>query len=969
MAGAFFTSKLVAGDAKIKFVTSFSVELQVNRPASAWVDVLCDETIDPDKLVGAPAMLSYGYDEEESPHRFSGIIESITSFALPDSGGTLLFNYRIHIVDSLALAAWNEGCAIWLDLAAPDVIKKSLEECGIGSDKVDIRLTATYLKREFCVRYNESVLAFVNRLCEEEGIYYFWDLAGDDVKLVFADDSSNAAPIDGDEDVKYMPPTGMEDAHDAISHIFDRRRVVSGKFTLRDFNLETPKVDLTADAQSDVDTDLEMYDFPGIYGDVAEGKRLAKVRLEAEQVERHLVDLQLDCTRTHAGRLMKISDAQFADVAGEFFIVAVTHSMTRLGGDKTTGSIGDESYATAATVLPAKVKYRAPRITPVPIMEGPQTATVVCPDGAKTEEIETDEFGRGKVKFHWDPKSEQNDKISAWFRVGQIQTSGSMMLPRLGWEVIVEFEEGNPDRPYITGKLNNGAFMPPYALPEGRSRTAIMSHSSPGGDGTNEIRYEDKAGGEEIMIHSHKDTTIKAANNKTKNVGNNESAAVGANRTLQVGSNQDVKVTKASLNTIKGNQSVTVSAVRKVEVNAVTGLTVGGNASTTVGGMHYEMDGNPLEALIALAVAKAAEFAAEKAAEAAEHVKGAVMGKVNQVLGPVQGVVSQAQQLGGGMMALANGDMSGAGALIAGASGLPGASAVAGGLAGKGGGGGASNEGGGGHAEGGEGGGGEGGGGEGGGGGGGGGLKPVQPGLAATTHAGPGGKGASAGGIAAENLVSGMLTDVVQKGIRKGAKALAGGEGGDAAGGGSESGENEAGPKGDVAGVDGEDKDKGPGHNENLVSGSVTETVGSLKVQGTAEGIMLNATILTETIGAARAEIVLGNRAESVEGMKMEQSLGLIVLSKGDETENVGGAKTAMVGGAVVDLVKGGHSVEAATAATFIGAFHKVEAKTKITFKCGASSVVVDDSGITIESPLIMVTASKIELSDKVTEV
>lgn len=943
MGSAFFSSALSVGKWKADIVVSFQLDLHVSRPPHAWVDVLVNDELDVDDLVGETASLGFGYIDDDQPRIFGGVIESVTSFGAADSEGTRLFNYRLHIVHPLAMMAWFEGNRIWQDLSVKDIIEKQLEECGLGADHVEMKLTETYLVRDFCVRYDESVLAFVNRLCEEEGIYYFWDLVGGKPKIVFADDSSNAPAIDGDEEVKFVEGGGLADQHDSVWRIFDRRREVSGKFTLRDFNLEKPKLDLTAHKDSDKNADLEVYDYPGIYADVGEGKRLAEVRLQAEQVERHLVDLEGDCARIHAGRKLKIAQSEHHDVSGEFFVVAVTHHMTRIAGEKGAGTLADESYVTTATVLPKKEKFRAPRITPKPIIEGPQTARVVCPSGAQSEEVHTDEYGRAKVKFHWDLGPAEDDKASAWFRVGQIQTSGSMMLPRLSWEVIMEFEEGDPDRPLVTGKFYNGAQMPPYALPEGKTRTSVQSASSPGGGGRNEIRFEDKAGGEEIMIHSQKDTTIKAANNKTKNVGKNETASVKVDRTLQVGADQEVKITKASQNSIGGNHSVSVGAVRKVECNAVTGLTTGGDASTSVGGMHYEMDGNPLEAIINIAISKAAEIAAEKAAEAAEHVKGAVMGKVNQVLGPVQGVVSKAQQLGGGMAALANGDLSGAGALVTGAAGLPGASAIAGGLGSKGGGGG-----------------------------GGGGLAPVQPGLAATTKAGPGGKGSSAGGIAAQNYLSGKLTDLVGeavKGARKGAKKLAGGGGEGGGGGGGESEANEKGPKGDVDSVDGADNEKGPGHSATDVAGSINETVGALKVQGTVEGIMLNAKSFSETIGAARAEIVIGNRAESVEGMKKETSLGLIVLSKADETENVGGAKTAMVGGAVIDLVKQAHTISAGAPATFIGAFHKVEAKTKITLKCGGSSIVIDDSGITITSPIVTVTAAKIQLTDKVTEV
>src|SRR4029079_5019881 len=192
--------------------------------------------------------------------------------------------------------------------------------------------------------------------------------------------------------------------------------------------------------------------------------------------------VEADCVRMECGKKFKITDALHDEINGEYVITGLVHEPGYSGGSEVT-------YNTIASVLPGKVKYRAPRVTPWPVIEGPQTARVVAPKGSQPEEIHTDEHGRSKVKFHWDLGPDQDDKASCWMRVGQLQTSGSMILPRIGWEVIIEFLEGNPDRPIVTGRLYNGLFMPPYALPEGKTRTSLMTSSTPGGGGTNEIRF------------------------------------------------------------------------------------------------------------------------------------------------------------------------------------------------------------------------------------------------------------------------------------------------------------------------------------------------------------------------------------------------------------------------------------------------------------------------------------------------
>src|SRR5262249_54428632 len=154
------------------------------------------------------------------------------------------------------------------------------------------------------------------------------------------------------------------------------------------------------------------------------------------------------------------------------------------------------------------------------------------------------------------------DKASCWMRVAQLQTSGSVMLPRIGWEVLVEFIEGDPDRPIVTGRVYNGAIMPPYALPEGKTRSTFRTASTPGGGGTNEIRYEDKAGSEEIMMHAEHDMKVVVANDAKRHVGNNETQHVGNNASLQVGANQTTKITKGFSNDIGGGQKVSVGGNR-----------------------------------------------------------------------------------------------------------------------------------------------------------------------------------------------------------------------------------------------------------------------------------------------------------------------------------------------------------------------------------------------------------------------
>lgn len=918
-------------------VMRFQESHQLGVPAWLEVDFAFTDYQELEACVGHPAVLTYGHEGEE-PRTFAGIVESITLKGSGQMGmDGRLYRYIARVVPKIALLDRVVDSRIFQDMDVKEIVTKVLESHSISGDGVEWKTTGSYPKREYCVQYQESSLAFISRLLEEEGIYYTIETtdSGED-KVVFADDSTVADPIPGDPELVAKPRASLGIDQDAIYYVADARRVRSGKFVLRDYNFEKPQLDLTSTAEAKERTDLEVYDYPGIFLEPAEGKRLAQVRLEAEQAAGSTLAIKAECMRLFAGKKITIveSESLGGSVDGDYVVVALDHDYDGARGES---GKGDSGFSLKATVLPADVKYRTPRRTPVPVIEGPQTARVVVPAGSPPETIHTDKHGRVKVKFHWDRTSINDDKASCWIRVQQLQTSGSMVIPRIDWEVIVEFMEGNPDRPFVTGRLYNGVFMPPYALPEGKTRTSIRTNTTPSGGGTNEIRFEDKAGSEEIMIHAQYDMVMMTANNKKKTVGNNETSVVKNNSSLEVGSNQDVKITKGSKSEIGADQTVSVGGNRNVEVNAVTGLTVGGDSTTSVGGNQFEMDGNPLEALLDIAAAKAVEFLTAKANEALDRVEAHVQNAVDQALGPVNNLAAQANQLGQAMQAVANGDVSAMAGMAANASGIPGANQMVAAM---------------------------GGGGQGGGQGG----APNPLADVASTLAQPqnlANQGIQQGSAAAR----GAAAAGIRRGVGAARSALGSALGLDSDGGGGESMGNAAGPEGNVEGIDQTDREKGPGHSTATIAGSHSEKIGSMKIRGTVLGIDTNVGAdMTQTVGAAQAEIVIGDRAEEVGGNKDEKAIGLVVLSKAGESEKVGGSKTTMVGGLIYDKLKGTHQIEAAGPATFIGAFHKIEAKTKITFKCGASSVVVDSGGFTVKSPLVTVLAAKIQLPKKVAE-
>ena len=923
------TVSFQAGPIESLDVVGLRMERRLGKVAEAEVEVRTTTYAEPDDLLGLPARIAFGRGEAD--HELLGVVMSVSMITSPEHDAREELLYRVHVTSFMGLLERQVDCRIFQDQDVKEIVSGVLRDLGISDAMQSWRLSATYPKREYCVQYNESALEFVSRLLEEEGIFFFSDVGDSGELLVFEDDSTLADPIDGEKTLPYRLGAGLDASDDAIGVITQRHKTATGKITFRDYDFKRPQLDMTATAAADKDADLEVYDYPGQYTEPKEGTRLAQVRLESLQAERLTLDLESGCPRLVPGRWLTLAETP-NELDGDYLITAAVHEL-RMG-----------VYRVHTTVIPKKVKYRTPQRTPRPIIDGPQTAVIVAPPGSPAEEIHTDAHGRCKVQFHWDRYGEQDDKASCWMRVSQQQTSGSMILPRVGWEVIVEFLEGNPDRPFVTGRVFNGRFMPPYALPEGKSRTALGTSSSPGGGGRNEIRMEDKAGSEEVKIGSQKDTTLATGNNKTTSTAVNETKNVGVDSTTTVGADQTVKVTNGYKHTVGAAQTASVGGNRTVEVNAVYGLTAGGASATSVGGNQFEMDGNPIQGLISLAVKTVTEAAKAEAEQAMKKLDAAVSAKVNQVMGPVNDAKAKAEQVGAAMDAVSKGDLGAAAGAVSAASGLPNPAEFGASLGGQPAGGGSTD---------------------------------LDRGGGEASKAGAGEHGGGREGAAGEPAGGPLDHASSQFGLDKlvnGAIDNAAGKLGDAlgvggGGGGGESAANVAGPDGAVGGNGAGDSATGPGHAINVCSATHAEKVGSIKATIAAGGIHTTVKgARTQKIGAARVELVAGSRAETCLADKTEKAIGLVVISKAPETETVGGSRTTMVGGAILEKIGGSHTVTATGKAMFVGAFHKIDASAAIVFKCGGSEVVIDGGGVTIKAPLVTITAPNIHLTKATSE-
>jgi len=650
--------ELTIDQLQVHKVVDFELTRQLGRPGRAEVDFRMLSEVAPEALLGQSASLHFGYGAFE--HVFTGVIDRSAAVATTEQGTEASWRLTIGITSHLGLLDHSVTSRIFQDLSVPDIVSAVLEEHGLPASKQQWRLGESYPKREYCVQYEESALSFCHRLLEKEGIFYSLRTSREGERVIFEDASAGCDPLPGGAEVAYVAASGERQAEQVIHTIVDRHRVTRGAVTLRDYDFEKPDLDLTFDAE-DGDETLAVYDFPGGFVDPKEGQRYARVQLQAERAEQHRLEVAANCAAFMEG--WQISLTQAGERDGDYVITAVTHRYTAVDG-------GEPSLRVEASLLPVAIPYRCPQTTAKPVVDGPQTAMVVAPEGVPPESVHTDEWGRCKVKFHWDLDAPLDDRASCWIRTQQMQASGSMILPRVDWEVVVEFQQGDPDRPLITGRVYNGRYKPPYELPQGKTRSALGSATSPGGGGRNEIRFEDAAGKEEISIKAEKNLNLATGNNKTKSTGNDDSQSVAANRTLDVGANQTIRVTSGYQNSVTGTQTVTVGGNRKATVDAVLGLSAP-NFTGAIGGNQFEMDSNPLAGLIDLAADMAKEAAQEKAKDAMKALDEAVKGKVDAVMGPIDDLQGKLDSIQQGMEAAQNGDLSGMADAAANTAGLP----------------------------------------------------------------------------------------------------------------------------------------------------------------------------------------------------------------------------------------------------------------------------------------------------------
>jgi type VI secretion system secreted protein VgrG len=479
-----------------------------------------------------------------------------------------LANYIATVVPWLWFLTQTSDCRIFQEKTVPDIIKEVFRDYGF-TDFEDL-LSGSYRTWEYCVQYRETAFNFVSRLMEQEGIYYFFKHEDGKHTLVLADSSAAHTSYPGYDEIRFHPPVGELREEEYIYDWRVEQKVHPGAYSHTDFDFQKPRKNLTASRESDrpgADLKYEVFDYPGEYVELSDGDAYARTRIEEIQADYEVVQGEASARGMSAGFTFLVKNLLRQDQEGTYLITRATLFASTDAYDSGDAGAGD-TFGCSFTAIDSTVAYRSRRVTPKPWIRGPQTAIVVGPKG---EEIYPDKYGRVKVQFHWDRRSKADENSSCWMRVAQIWAGkewGGIYIPRVGQEVVVEFLEGDPDRPIITGRVYNGQAMPPYGLPGNKTVSTVKSNSSKGGGGCNEIRFEDKKGKEQLLIHAQQNEDIC--------VKNDAKELIGRDRHLIVKRDQFEQVDRDKHLTVKGdhNQKVdgTVSLTAGMDFQHKVGM-------------------------------------------------------------------------------------------------------------------------------------------------------------------------------------------------------------------------------------------------------------------------------------------------------------------------------------------------------------------------------------------------------------
>jgi type VI secretion system secreted protein VgrG len=522
----------------------------------------------------------------------------VTAFAFVGRDGDY-YAYEAVLRPWLWLATRRTDFKIFQNMTVPEIVQEVLAPYGFVLEN---KLCNSYRTWDYCVQYGETDFNFISRLLEHEGAYYYFAHQMGSHSMVLADDIGSHSPLpNGPETIPYYSDRGVAVVHDEdyIDYWQALKDVTSGRYAADDYDFTKPRALLdTHQAQPGgySQDSFEVYNWPGGYTEMGDGQNYARIRMEQIDAESQTGQGRGNARNLAPGYTFSLSKYPDDQYNTQYLIESSRYDFTEnvqrssgTGGSGTgatpTGTDTPTTYRLGFTAVPTSVHYRVTPHTQKPRTLGPQTAVVVGPAG---EEIWTDEYGRIKVQFQWDRYGQNDENSSCWIRVNQAWAGanyGFVSLPRIGQEVIVDFLNGDPDYPIVTGRVYNADQMPPWDLPANKTQSGIKSYTSKNGTpghgmsnsaGTaNALRFEDMEGQEQLWLHAQKDQLIEVENNEDKWVGNDRTKTIDGNETNTIHKNRDERVDL--------DEAVSIGDNQQHDVGINQQLTVGNNRARLVG--------------------------------------------------------------------------------------------------------------------------------------------------------------------------------------------------------------------------------------------------------------------------------------------------------------------------------------------------------------------------------------------------
>ena len=541
----------------------------------------------PEDLLGKPVTVTVQLREDAKRH-FNGYV---TRFSNGARSGRY-YGYQASVRPWLWFLTRTADCRIFQELSVPEIVKKVFEDH--AGANFEFKLFRSYRKWVYCVQYRESDYNFIARLLEHEGIYWYLEHSDGQHKVVLVDSQSAHDAAPGCESLPYYENPGEAPPDlECVSDWNFASAVETDQIQLRSFDFERPSLSLEVAAKKShkhPGGPFEQFDWQGDYVQAPDGSQWAEDRLDEQRTGFESASGSANAHGIETGRLLKLTRHPRESQNDEYLVTRVAvHA--RADAYESDGSAG--SFQCEFSAIPSAQQFRPPRRTPKPFVQGPQTAIVAGPGG---EEIFTDKYGRVKVQFHWDREGKHDEKSSCWVRVSHPwagKNYGAMHIPRIGQEVVVDFLEGDPDQPLITGRVYNAEQMPPWELPANATQSGILTRSSKGGTAANAnaLRFEDKKGAEQVWLHAEKNQDIEVENDethwvghdRTKTIDHDETSHIKHNRTETVDNDETITVHHDRTETVDVNEDITIGVNRSESVGANETITIGANRSVTVG--------------------------------------------------------------------------------------------------------------------------------------------------------------------------------------------------------------------------------------------------------------------------------------------------------------------------------------------------------------------------------------------------